>query len=256
MKMLVHCLNASETWLYSRNIYTMRGVKLTTEQFINRAVAVHGTTYDYSKFVYKAMTSPGIIICRVHGEFLQTPPIHLRGRGCPFCGRIKNIEKQLMPLSIFVEKSLVVHGGKYSYEKSFLQGLKEGVEITCPDHGSFWQRPDNHLMGIGCPKCACIISKPEIAWLDLLGIPNENRHMVIRIGSQKFNVDALIDRTVYEFYGDFWHGNPRKYSANDVNAANNKTFGELYRKTIEREEMLKTHGYTMVCIWEDEFMSP
>ncbi len=27
------------------------------------------------------------------------------------------------------------------------------VEIVCEKHKSFWQRPDSHLSGIGCPKC-------------------------------------------------------------------------------------------------------
>ena len=26
--------------------------------------------------------------------------------------------------------------------------------IICPDHREYWQVPNNHLLGAGCPKCA------------------------------------------------------------------------------------------------------
>ena len=30
---------------------------------------------------------------------------------------------------------------------------KVKVSIICPKHGEFWQTPDSHLRGNGCPKC-------------------------------------------------------------------------------------------------------
>ena len=58
----------------------------TITQFITDAVSVHGTKYDYSKFIYTNWQTKSIIICRLHGEFLQTPNSHLRGEGCYECG--------------------------------------------------------------------------------------------------------------------------------------------------------------------------
>ncbi len=43
--------------------------KLTTEEFIAKAKAVHGDKYDYSKVDYKGNKDPVIIICPKHGEF-------------------------------------------------------------------------------------------------------------------------------------------------------------------------------------------
>lgn len=37
---------------------------------------------------YLNMMEPVIIICRIHGEFLETPHRHLQGYGCPKCGDI------------------------------------------------------------------------------------------------------------------------------------------------------------------------
>lgn len=40
----------------------------------------------------------------------------------------------------------------------------------------------------------------------------ENREVVIKISGRIFKVDGFdpIINTIYEFYGDFWHGNPKK----------------------------------------------
>jgi len=54
----------------------------------------------------------------------------------------------------FVGLALSVHDGKYSYDKSNYINNKTPVVITCRVHGEFTQRPDNHLQGQGCPRCA------------------------------------------------------------------------------------------------------
>lgn len=56
------------------------------EEFLRRAAAVHGNTYDYSKADYRNMQTKVCIVCRKHGEFWQLPQPHLRGQGCPVCG--------------------------------------------------------------------------------------------------------------------------------------------------------------------------
>ena len=57
----------------------------TTAEFIARAKAVHGDTYDYSKTEYSSMHSDVIIICPIHGEFPQAPHTHLKDSGCGKC---------------------------------------------------------------------------------------------------------------------------------------------------------------------------
>lgn len=60
--------------------------RLTTSKFIDRSVAVHGFKYDYSNAIYKNKDSIVSIICKVHGEFNQTPHAHVSGKsGCPKC---------------------------------------------------------------------------------------------------------------------------------------------------------------------------
>lgn len=74
------------------------------------------------------------------------------------------------------------------------------------------------------------------------------------IGKKKFESDGYdpTTNTLYEFYGDMWHGNPRKFSSNDK-IFYGETYGELYRNTIERENILIKNGFNLIKIWEDEF---
>ncbi len=53
----------------------------------------------------------------------------------------------------FIERANKVHGGKYDYSKVEYVNCKTKVCIICPEHGEFWQTPDNHYRGQGCPKC-------------------------------------------------------------------------------------------------------
>jgi hypothetical protein len=61
----------------------------------------------------------------------------------------------------FKERGFKIHNGKYSYSKADLNNRDEKgrVCVTCPIHGDFWQEPNNHLRGIGCPKCANNLKK-------------------------------------------------------------------------------------------------
>lgn len=64
--------------------------KLSTEEFIARAQAVHGDYYDYSNVEYTNTVSPVSIKCPLHGEWLQRPMHHIGGSGCRNCTMVKN----------------------------------------------------------------------------------------------------------------------------------------------------------------------
>ncbi|HGX8664189.1 TPA: DUF723 domain-containing protein [Escherichia coli] len=122
--------------------------KLTTEEFIAKARAIHGDKYDYSKVVYKNYSSPVTIICPVHGEFPQRPDNHLMGKGCRECGGNAPLNTET-----FIAKAKAVHGDKYDYSKVVYKGATDKVIIVCPVHGEFEQIASNHLAGSGCDKC-------------------------------------------------------------------------------------------------------
>lgn len=64
----------------------------TTEEWVEKAMAVHGDRYDYSNVVYNVGREKVLIRCLVHGDFLQEAASHLSGKGCPKCkGKNHNI---------------------------------------------------------------------------------------------------------------------------------------------------------------------
>lgn len=121
------------------------------ETFFEKANIVHNNKYNYSKFVYITSQVKGCIICPIHGEFFQSPSSHLRGYGCPECGKIRQGKKD--DKETFIEKARAIHGNKYDYSKVNYINSGTKVIIICPKHGEFQQTPQNHLNGQGCPKC-------------------------------------------------------------------------------------------------------
>lgn len=130
---------------------------MTLELFIQRAKDVHGELYDYSSVVeYCSFNKPVTITCKRHGPFSQTPRGHLLGKqGCPSCARASAGLKMRLSPDTFLMKAQQVHQNRYDYSKVHYINGSTKVEIICNRHGSFLQRPENHVnLKQGCPKCA------------------------------------------------------------------------------------------------------
>ena len=129
-------------------------VRLTNEDFIKKAIEIHGSKYDYSKVDYKNKNSKLIIICPIHGEFEQVARNHIMGGcGCSKCGDDNVSKARSLTLVEFVKKGEEVHNKKYDYSKVKYKKNTVKVVIICPIHGEFEQRSIEHLRGCGCPKC-------------------------------------------------------------------------------------------------------
>ena len=126
---------------------------LTTEDFINKAIQIHGDKYTYSKVNYIGAEEKVCIICPKHGEFWQTPSGHLSGYGCPKCYDERRGANLRDDLTTFISKAKQIHGDKYDYSKVKYINNRTKVCIICPEHGEFWQIPNSHLNGNGCSSC-------------------------------------------------------------------------------------------------------
>lgn len=220
--------------------------KISLENFIERSNSIHNNNYDYSYSNYSSYNENIIIICKKHGKFSQTPHNHLKGQGCPLCnGGIPYNSDE------FIKRSNKVHSNKYSYDKCKYIKANKKVKVTCLYHGDFMIYPYNHINGRGCQMCSNLFPIMEKEWLDSLSISYSNRQY--KIGSMKVDGFDPDKKIIYEFYGDFWHGNPNKYDKKDINPVNKLKFGDLYKNTINRERYLKSLGYKVVSIWESEY---
>lgn len=227
-------------------------------EFITNSHIIHHNFYDYSKVRYVNNKTKVIIICPFHGEFEQKPHNHLvLKQGCPKCGISKMKRSKSSNSALFILKSKNVHGDKYDYSQVVYDKNNIKVNIICKIHGEFGQKPEHHLRGSDCPRCARKNnSKLENEWLSLFNISNQYRQFKIKINDLTYKVDGFnpITNTVYEFYGDFWHGNPERFNHSDLNMIAHKTFGELYNQTFDKENNLRSAGYQIVSIWESDYL--
>ena len=172
-KVCIICPEHGEFWQEAKN--HLRGIgcpkcsieKLTgtTDKFIAKAKEVHVNKYDYSKVKYVRSNVKVCIICPEHGEFWQTPNKHLSGCGCPKCGNDKIRESLTLSREDFIKKACKIHGDKYDYSKVEYVNARTKVCIICPDHGEFWQTPDVHTQGYGCPKCGGVYVPTTEEWI-------------------------------------------------------------------------------------------
>ncbi len=228
--------------------------RITRKEFIEKSLDIHEKLYDYSKVNYINARTKVIIICPKHGEFQQTPEKHLIGRGCNICGVKKRNDNLRKSQEQFLEDVKNIHGNKYDYSKSNYIGNHLKVEIVCKKHGSFWTTPDNHLvLGRGCPKCVHRISKPELEFLDYLKIPNTKKNRQVFILNKQVDGFDINKNIIYEFLGDYYHGNKSVYDSNVYNSICHKTFGELYEITFDKFKKLKNGGFIVKYIWETDW---
>jgi len=224
--------------------------------FIEKCNLIHHNKYDYSKVNFVSVNNKIEIICPVHKSFYQMASRHSYGHGCPACGSLATGASVKLTLKKFIDKANKIHNFKYNYSLVEYKGIFIHVIIKCPKHQEFIQAPHNHLSGLGCYKCSkSSVSKSENKWLDYLKISSEYRQTLIKVNETNYFADAYDPKTniIYEYYGDYWHGNPKKFDANGFNKVKNKTFGQLYDETIERENILKNAGYKIISIWESDW---
>lgn len=153
------CIKCNEDYLQTPNNHLRRTgcrncvskVYYNTESWINLAKEDKGHKYLYNEVVYVDQRTPVKIKCIHHDwDFWQTPEIHVNSKiGCPKCAKnysYTNVE--------WIAEANVIHDKKYTYENVDYKTSKEKVNITCPTHGSFWQKAGQHIRGYGCAKCA------------------------------------------------------------------------------------------------------
>lgn len=159
--------------------------RTSQEDFIRRAKQAIGDQYDFSRAVYKNLSTPVVVSCPIHGDFTKPPKLILQqNRGCPACGQERYKEKvknTTLTTQQFIDRAAVVHESKYSYDHVVYINSGTKVQIRCNIHGNFLQTPTNHLSGQGCPKCGDIRSGGCGGYTDQLfdADPDKKEHPAI-----------------------------------------------------------------------------
>ena len=133
------------------------------------------------------------------------------------------------------------------------------IEIICKKHGSIFIDYQNHVgLKRGCKFCGSTRRTKQNLWLDYCGVPadSSSREVTIKFPDKSyFFVDGYISdsNTVYEFNGDYFHGNLSKYPPTTLNAFTKRTMLEEYTRTQKKKIKLEAAGYTVIDIWESEW---
>lgn len=129
--------------------------KSSIDEFLEKAIKIHGDTYDYSKTNYVKALDKIIIICRHHGDFEQAASKHLMGQGCPRCKGSKLRDIFALTKNVFLERAEELHKNLYDYSEVKYVNYKTPVKIFCNKHHEyFWKSPGDLLKPQGCPKCS------------------------------------------------------------------------------------------------------
>lgn len=154
------------------------------EKWIESCTKIHNNKYDYSKVKYIKNSEKVCIICPEHGEFWQTPTDHKSGRGCPKCGYVNRANKTRISQEEFEFRANEKWNNKYTYGK--YKSMHSYIEVICPEHGSFYVTPHNHLVDCGCPECSK--SSGELIIAQFL-----KTHNIQYISQYKINIDSQIN---------------------------------------------------------------
>lgn len=178
----------------------------TTEIFIQKSLEKHGNKYNYSKTNYINKSNKVIIICLIHGEFLQRPNVHIMGAGCVKCGNKSHSEKISYNHDEFILLSNQKHNYFYDYSKTKYEYSQQKITIICPIHGEFKQTATNHLNGSGCVKCHHLSNNERFAIK-----PEEFEQRAHQIHHHKYQYDLttykLINtkiRIICPIHGEFF----------------------------------------------------
>ena len=99
----------------------------TVDDFIDKAKEVHEDKYDYSKVQYKDIRNKVLINCPIHGDFEQSPYIHINGHGCTKCS--SSVSNQELEINEYL-KSLNLE--TITSSKSIIPPYQ--IDIYIPSH--------------------------------------------------------------------------------------------------------------------------
>lgn len=164
--------------------FLYKAIIMTQEMFINKAKAIHGDKYDYSKVVYNGWDNGIIVIDKYTKEEKVVKPKYFLYMKNNYIRKTKE-EKA----NAFIRKSKEKFGDRFDYSKVEYINSLTPVTLICREHGEFTVDMYRHLYSKDglCPLCDKIIANEE------------NRFS--RGGRKQLTTDYIIKKCQY-VYGD------------------------------------------------------
>ncbi len=217
-------------------------LRMSKEEFIEKAKQTHGNEYDYSKVNYIGSREKVEIICKIHGSFWQQGAAHIHLKeGCPDCGCEKISKTKTKTLEEFIHDAKNTHGDKYDYSKSIYYGSHYHVEIVCKIHGSFWQSPSNHTNNeTGCPDCAVLkITKTQEEFLREACANHEDKYdyskTIYTTAHDKIEIICKIHGSFWQIAWDHINGSGCSMCANEKITVREGQCRLIFQRIFNRE---------------------
>jgi len=84
---------------------------------------------------------------------------------------------------------------------------------------------------------------------------NNERFIYDNIEKKGKKYDLCYDKKIIEFYGDFWHSNPKIFGENDIHRIKKIKCSEIWQFDKRKIESAKEHNYEVLIIWESEYIN-
>lgn len=180
----------------------------------------------------------------IHPNYISTSKLH----GCLICN------KEFLVSLHRHNKGYGKWCSKQCYRKHQLNNYETINCLECNKEVYSPKKKNRKFCSVSCRAAFNIkkhtfgTSKIEKEFLDYMKITNRN------VSIQNFVVDGLCGNVIYEFLGDYYHGNPDVFkNQHEINIKTNKSFVELYNYTFTRFKQLKEVGYEIKYIWEKDW---
>ncbi len=239
-KVCIICPTHGEFWQSPNNHLNQNGCPrcngnygIDKEYFIKKSTERFEGKYDYSKVEWKGYRRNVKIICPIHGEFLQSPIVHLKSLGCPKCSGT------FMDQDFFIEKSKIIHGEKYDYSKVVYKGNKTPVCIICPKHGEFFQKPNGHLRGHGCKKCYAEETSIRLRKTEeeFLAAANEKHNGKYDYSQMQYVDRSTPIRIICAKHGSFFQIPKNHLHGSGCPMCNSSVLEDIVAKTLKRHNI-------------------
>lgn len=134
------------------------GKKLNLQEVIDRCNEIFGNKYDYTNSVFVNTRTPMDIICPIHGKFSMPPKRHLKGQGCPECGKEYARNWRKGEWKHFNEKFIKKYSNSFTFPnlKNEYENERSTLTMYCKRCGTKYEVTGNYLLSNrfnGCTNC-------------------------------------------------------------------------------------------------------
>lgn len=123
-------------------------------------------------------------------------------------------------------------------------------------HPMFGQKhTEEALAKIAASKHLAYFEQRSSGERDLEDVCQQIGRCAHNVGVKHWNVDVMFDerKLIVEYFGDYWHMNPRRYAADSVHNLTKKTAQEIWDRDARKLNDLRVAGYDVVVVWEADW---